>query len=77
MLFLNSKGYTVIQIGTNVEKPIKGAIDLLGRTWIKDACSLIKGAQFHLDTEGGFVHIAHFLKKKSIVLFGPTPIKFF
>lgn len=31
----------------------------------------------HIDSEGGYVHIRHFLNTRSVVLFGTTDINFF
>ncbi|MFC1709485.1 methyltransferase domain-containing protein [Candidatus Omnitrophota bacterium] len=75
--YLNSKGYKVIQLGAKFEDSIEGAINMLGRTSINECAALISRAKFHLDTEGGLVHVARAVRTRSIVLFGPTPVSFF
>jgi ADP-heptose:LPS heptosyltransferase/2-polyprenyl-3-methyl-5-hydroxy-6-metoxy-1,4-benzoquinol methylase len=74
---LKSRGYKVIQLGKQLEEPIKGAIYMAGKTTIRQTAAFISKAQFHIDTEGGLVHLAHAVRTRSIVLFGPTPVKFF
>jgi 2-polyprenyl-3-methyl-5-hydroxy-6-metoxy-1,4-benzoquinol methylase len=38
---------------------------------------VIKHAACHLDTEGGLVHLARAVNRRSVVMFGPTPQGFF
>ena len=38
---------------------------------------ILRGAAFHLDIEGGLVHLASQLDTKCVVLFGPTPIAYY
>lgn len=38
---------------------------------------ILKNALFHLDCEGGLVHLATAIGTKCIVLFGPTPLKYY
>lgn len=73
----DEKGYKVIQLGERYEAHVPGALDMTGRTTVKQAACLIQNARFHIDSEGGLVHVARAVKTRSIVLFGPTPIQFF
>lgn len=74
---LKRKGYKVIQLGKNLEEPIEGAIYMAGRTTIRQTAAFLSKAQFHIDTEGGLVHLAYAVRTRSIVMFGPTPSRFF
>lgn len=74
---LQGEGYAVIQLGRKGDEVVKGADNLVGKLPIKSSATIIKDAEFHIDTESGLVHIANAVKTKSIVLFGPTPISFF
>jgi len=75
--FLNGQGYKVVQIGLKFEALVKGAVDMLGATKFNETAGLIAGAKFHLDTEGGLVHLAWAVRTRSVVLFGSTPVHFF
>jgi ADP-heptose:LPS heptosyltransferase/ubiquinone/menaquinone biosynthesis C-methylase UbiE len=75
--FLKKKGYKVILLGNNLEEPIPGAIDMRGKTNLKQTAALLSAAQFHIDSEGGLVHMARAMRTRSIVLFGPTSYEFF
>ncbi len=52
-------------------------IDLRGKTNFEELKVLLKYALLHIDSEGGYTHIRHFLNTRSVVLFGPTDINFF
>lgn len=47
-------------------------INLVGKTTIEQSKVIIKHSLFLISSEGGLVHLAHWLYKKSVVLFGPT-----
>lgn len=51
--------------------------DLIGKTSLSEAFGLLAGAAFHLDNEGGFVHAAAAMGKRSCVVFGPTSLDYF
>lgn len=74
---LKERGFRVVQLGKRFEEPIKGAIDMTGSTTIRQTAGLISKASFHIDTEGGLVHLAWAVRTRSIVLFGATPKEFF
>ncbi len=67
----------VIQLGASNAIQLKG-IDkyVLGESMDRVA-SLLKRTLFHLDIEGGTVHMATQLGIKCIVLFGPSPEEFY
>jgi SAM-dependent methyltransferase len=71
-------GLKVIQLGTKDEPELRGAITtFMGRTNVREAGLIIERALFHMDTEGGLVHLARAAHTPSVVLFGPTPVRFF
>lgn len=66
----------IIQIGDSECEKIEGAdIYLLGEN-LEVIKYVLKNAAFHLDCEGGLVHLASCIGTKCVVLFGPTPIWF-
>jgi hypothetical protein len=68
----------VIQIGAKTSTPVRSVDEnLVGRTSLAQATGVMQRALFHVDGEGGLVHIGASLGVKSIVLFGPTPANFF
>lgn len=63
----------VIQLGTKYDERINGAIDLRGKTTIKEVASILSRASIVVTIEGGLMHLAHAVgQPKVIVLFGPT-----
>ena len=75
--YLKEKGYKVIQLGGRFEEYVEGAIDMTSKTSLTQASAIISKAKFHIDTEGGLVHIARAVNTRSIVMFAPTPVSFF
>ena len=76
--YLISLGYTVVQLGDNGgEQLIQGCMGLMGITTLHETAWVLYGAQFHLDTEGGLVHLAKAVKTPAVVIFGATPVECF
>ena len=68
----------VVQIGVDSHTPIEGADLLLcGKTSLAESMAVLKQALLHVDGESGLVHLRRQLGGKSVVLFGPTPEKYF
>ena len=67
----------VIQVGGDGFPRISGC----DRYFLGESLELVKyilrGAVFHLDIEGGLVHLASQLDTKCVVLFGPTPLAYY
>lgn len=76
-LIKSKHNFEVIQLGSKYEETIKGTINLTGQTSLQQTASLLSKSLFHIDTEGGLVHLARAVGTRSIVLFGCTPIHFF
>ncbi len=68
----------IVQLGgTNSPTYEEADVCLVGKTEVADLPSLLDGAQVHIDTESGLVHLAQFLKTRSVVLLGPSAPHFF
>ena len=67
----------VIQLGTENAFKIMAADQFILGESLELSKYVLKNALFHLDIEGGLVHLATQLGTKCIVLFGPTPVHFF
>lgn len=67
----------VVQLGANGAEHIFGVdYHIMGKGFDL-VTQILKNAIFHLDIEGGLVHLATQLGTKCIVLFGPTPEFFY
>ncbi|MDD7056415.1 MAG: glycosyltransferase family 9 protein, partial [Selenomonadaceae bacterium] len=67
----------VVQVGgADTERIVGADYYLLGRD-IELVKYVLRGAVFHLDIEGGLVHLATQLGTRCVVLFGPTPLRIF
>ncbi|UCV13410.1 glycosyltransferase family 9 protein [Quatrionicoccus australiensis] len=75
---LKDSGIYTVQLGDANEELIDGVdLDLRGATSFDETACLMKFASVHLDTEGGLVHVARAMNTLAVVMFGPTPLKFF
>ena len=68
----------IVQLGVK-NNPVYTQADvcLCGQTTLTDLPTLLAGACIHIDTESGLVHLAQYLKTRSVVLFGPSDKYFF
>ena len=68
----------LVQLGekTNMAYP-QADLCLVGKTSLTELPALLQGAQLHLDTESGLVHLAQWTDTPSVVLFGPSAVDFF
>lgn len=70
--------YLIIQIGGKNSRPIPGVrVNLIGKTTVPEALDVLHGSALHIDGDSGFVHVARHMRVPSVVMFGPTPVKFF
>lgn len=68
----------IIQLGGKTSLSIKGVhYDMVGKTSLPEALQILAGSILHIDNESGFVHAAKMMGVKSVVMFGPTNMKFF
>lgn len=67
----------VVQLGEEKGVLLKGAdLHLMGESF-ENIAPVLQNASFHLDIEGGLVHMAYQLGTRCIVLFGPTSMDFY
>ena len=67
----------VVQIGANDVTRIEGADRYILGEQFEVVKYILRNAIFHLDCEGGLVHLATAIGTKCIVLFGPTPLEYY
>ena len=70
---------TIVQLGISEDRCEKFDnidINLIGKTSFEEVLAILKYSSFHIDYEGGFVHLRHQMNKTSCVLFGQTTIDF-
>lgn len=67
----------IVQVGGARAKKISGCDKYLLGEDLEIVKYLLKKAAFHLDIEGGLVHLASQLGTRCIVLFGSTPVWYF
>ena len=67
----------VVQVGAAEEAKLGGADSFLMGREFETVASVLQRAIFHLDIEGGLVHLASQLGTKCIVLFGPTQMEYY
>ena len=81
---INDFGAKIIILGDELEKPIadiiinsmhNGAIDLVGRTNLEELSAVINNLHILVTNDGGPLHIAVTLGKKTISFFGPVDPK--
>lgn len=71
-------GLRVVQLGAANEEEIDGVdICLNGKTTLEQTANILKWSLCHVDTEGGLVHLNRSVHGRSVVMFGPTPVKTF
>lgn len=68
----------VVQLGGQTSRPIPGVtVDMTGRTTMAESLRILSRSKVHIDGDSGLVHAAHALDVRSVVMFGPTPLRFF
>ena len=66
-----------VQVGIHTSDLIPEAdVNLISQTSLPEVAGLIRGALFHLDNEGGLVHLARAVGTASCVVFGPTSSRY-
>jgi ADP-heptose:LPS heptosyltransferase len=66
--------FTFIQLGLTNETRIQGAIDLRGKTTLRDAFSLMKHAHGFVGVVSFLSHVTNAFDTKGVVLFGPSSV---
>ena len=63
-------GYSIIQIGTQFDPVVTGAIDLRGKTSLPMAAFLLEKAKLFIGLESGLMHLAAAVGSPSVILYG-------
>ncbi len=75
---LQAKGWYLVQLGAAHDDAIQGVdCDLRGKTTLREAAVILKGAACHLGTEGGLTHLARAMETRGVIMFGATSVDFF
>lgn len=64
----------IVQLGIKGTPPIEGCDRYAFDKNLEEVKWILKNAKYHIDCEGGLVHMATQLATKCIVMFGPTPV---
>lgn len=67
-------GMKIVQLGDGDAEKIEGCDRYVFGESMEQTKWILKGSLFHIDCEGGLVHLATQLGTRCIVLFGPTPL---
>lgn len=68
----------VIQLGGPKSRPIPGVdMNYTGEKSIVESFEILKHSMLHIDGDSGLVHAAKAMGVQSMVMFGPTDLKFF
>lgn len=62
----------VVQLGATSDFIVRGTINLLGKTTLRETAYILDKSRLLISIDGGMIHIAKALKKKAVVLWGPT-----
>ena len=75
----NYSDIQLVQIGVDESYGVFNEVDLnlLGKTTFSELKVLLKNAICLISGEGGLVHLSHWVKGRSVVVFGPCDISFF
>lgn len=70
--------FPIVRLGSEPRRAIRGIDEnLCGKIPFLKSMEYLKTAVIHIDGDSGLVHARAILKKPSIVLFGPTNVKYF
>jgi len=69
---------TIVQVGSGFNSiPLRSDINLIGKTKLADLIAWVTHADYYVGNDSGPTHIRHWSKKPSVVLFGPSPEKYY
>jgi len=67
--------YTFIQLGLKNEPRVEGAVDMMGKTTVREAIALVKHSKAFVGVISAFAHATNAVNTPTVVLFGPsTPV---
>lgn len=64
-----NKYYKIVHVGSKNDERLENVIDLRGKTTIRESASILKNARLFVGLEGGIVHLARAVEKKSVVIY--------
>jgi hypothetical protein len=63
-------GLTAIQLGSPADPPLAGALDLRGRTTLREAAAVIAGSDAFVGLEGFLAHMARAVDRRAVIVLG-------
>ena len=67
---LASEGHKLVQIGTVLDPPVQGAVDLRGKTDLPRAALILERAKLFIGLESGLMHLAAAVRVPSVIIYG-------
>ena len=74
---INHPEITIVQIGETGSVPLRSDINLIGKTKLEEMVSWAVHADYYVGNDSGPTHIRHWGKRPSVVIFGPSPEKYY
>jgi ADP-heptose:LPS heptosyltransferase len=73
-LVASMPGYTFIQLGLPNEEKVAGAVDLRGKTSIRESMALVKHAKGFVGVVSFLAHVTNAFNTPGVVFFGPSTL---
>lgn len=67
---LTSEGHKLVQLGTPLDPPVQGAVDLRGKTELPRAASILEQAKLFIGLESGLMHLAAAVRVPAVIIYG-------
>ena len=67
---LDGKRYEIIQLGGPKDPPLKGIVDLRGRTSLRESAAILQNCKFFLGFVGFLMHLARSVDCRSVIIYG-------
>jgi len=67
---LVAAGHELVQIGTLHDPPVRGSIDLRGKTDLPRAAAILEQAKLFIGLESGLMHLAAAVRIPSVIIYG-------
>lgn len=64
-----AKSHVVVQLGGREDVPLQGAIDLRGKTTIRETAAILAQAKLFVGMEGGLMHLARAVDTRAVIVF--------
>jgi hypothetical protein len=63
-------GLTLVQLGVAADPPLRGVLDLRGRTNLRESAAVLSESEWFLGTSGLLSHLARAVECRSVVVYG-------